>query len=178
MPSSITASGQLYPSSAAEPVIKPQGLPEETRIRYTEILAEHFGEDGYQTGRPIFRGRFRRFYAEKYGCPPAETDDRIDEIMSMVGTKRDNRVFPKQDDSQNNLIMEIVSDILSAFDSGATAVYIEAVYDKYQQIVAKENPVIYLYAPANIIAIRKKFKNIYPTNLGGILHNIEEVYIK
>lgn len=121
---------------AVEAVINPQYLSEETRIRYTEILAEHFGEDGYQTGRPIFRGRFRRFYAEKYGCPPAETDDRIDEIMSMVGTKRDNRVFPKQDDSQNNLIMEIVSDILSAFDSGATAVYIEAVYDKYQQPLA------------------------------------------
>ena len=52
---------------AAEPVIKQQGLPEETGIRYTEILSEHFGEDGYQTGRPIFRGRFKRFYAEKYG---------------------------------------------------------------------------------------------------------------
>lgn len=121
---------------AAEPVIKPQGLPEEARIRYTEILSEHFGEDGYQTGRPIFRGRFKRFYAEKYGCPPAETDDRIDEFMSMVGTKRDDRVFPKQDDRQNDLVMEIVSDILSAFDSGATAVYIEAVYDKYQQPLA------------------------------------------
>ena len=121
---------------AVEPVIKPQGLPEETRIRYTEILSEHFGEDGYQTGRPIFHGRFRRFYAEKYGCPPAETDNRIDEIMSMVGTKRDDRVFPKQDDSQNDLVMEIVSDVLSAFDSGATAVYIEAVYDKYQQPLA------------------------------------------
>lgn len=121
---------------AVEPVIKPQSLPEETRIRYTEILSEHFGEDGYQTGRPIFRGRFKRFYAEKYGSPPAETDDLIDEIMSMVGTKRDDRVFPKQDDSQNDLVMEIVGDILSAFDSGATAVYIEAVYDKYQQPLA------------------------------------------
>lgn len=121
---------------AVEPVIKPQGLPEETRIRYTEILSEYFGEDGYQTGRPIFRGRFKRFYAEKYGCPPAETDNRIDEIMSMIGTKRDDRVFPKQDDSQNDLIMEIVSDVLSAFDSGVTAVYIEAVYDKYHQPLA------------------------------------------
>ena len=121
---------------AVEPVIKPQGIPEETRIRYTEILSEHFGEDGYQTGRPIFHGRFKRFYVEKYGCPPAETDNRIDEIMSMVGTKRDDRVFPKQDDSQNDLVMEIVSDVLSAFDSGATAVYIEAVYDKYQQPLA------------------------------------------
>lgn len=119
-----------------EAVIKPQSLPKETRIRYTEILSEYFGEDGYQTGRPIFRGRFKRFYAEKYGCLPAETDGRIDEIMSMVGIKRDDRVFPKQDDSQNDLVMEIVSDILSAFDSGATAVYIEAVYDKYQQSLA------------------------------------------
>lgn len=53
----------------------------------------------------------------------------------------------------------------------------KALYDRYQEIVAKENPVIYLYSPVNIVAIRKKFKNIYPTELGGILHNIEEVYI-
>ena len=121
---------------AVKPIIKSQGILEETRIRYTEILSEHFGEDGYQTGRPIFRGRFKRFYAEKYGCPPAETDDRIDEIMSMIGTRRDDRVFPRQDDSQNDLVMKIVSDVLSAFDSGATAVYIEAIYDKYQQLLA------------------------------------------
>lgn len=56
--------------------------------------------------------------------------------MSMVGTKRDDRIFPKQDNGQNDLITEIVDDILSAFDSGATAVYIEAVYDKYQQSLA------------------------------------------
>lgn len=127
---------------AAELVIKPQGLPEEIQIRYTEILSEHFGEDGYQTGRPVFRGRFKRFYEEKYGCSPAETDDCIDEIMSMVGTRRDDRVFPKQDDSQNDLVMEIVSDILSAFDSGATTVYIEAVYDKYRQPLADS---LYIY---------------------------------
>ena len=120
----------------AEPVVKLQGIPEEIRIRYTEILSEYFGEDGYQLGRAIFRGRFKRFYAEKYSCNPAETDGRIDEIMSMVGTKRDDRIFPKQDNGQNDLITEIVDDILSAFDSGATAVYIEAVYDKYQQSLA------------------------------------------
>lgn len=124
-------------SEIAEPVLKPQGISEETRIRYTEILSEYFSEDGYQPGRAIFRGRFKRFYAEKYGCDPAEIDERIDEIIRMVGTKRGDRIFPKQDDSQNDLVTEIVNDILSAFDSGATAVYIEAVYDKYQQSLAK-----------------------------------------
>lgn len=50
-------------------------------------------------------------------------------------------------------------------------------YNKYQEIVAKNNPVIYLYSPVNIAAVRKKFKNIYPTPLGGVTHNIEEIYI-
>ena len=39
-------------------------------------------------------------------------------------------------------------------------------YNKYQKIVAEHNPLIYLYSPVNIIAIRKKFKNVYPTSLG------------
>lgn len=51
-------------------------------------------------------------------------------------------------------------------------------YNKYQQIVADYNPVIYLYSPVNIVAVRNKFKNIYPTQLGGTVHNIEEIYIE
>lgn len=164
---------------AVEPVIKPQGVPEETRIRYTEILSEHFGEDGYQTGRAIFRGRFKRFYAEKYGCPPAETDERIDEIMSMVGTKRDDRVFPKQDDSQNDLVMEIVSDILSAFDSGATAVYIEAVYDKYQQPLADNLHIYNQDALASLLLVHANGKYIqrysFLTNNGSSANAQEDL---
>ena len=36
---------------------------------------------------------------------------------------------------------------------------------------------IYIYSPVIINAIRRKFKNIYPTSLGGVTHNIEEIYI-
>ncbi len=50
-------------------------------------------------------------------------------------------------------------------------------YDKYQEIVAEYNPVIYLYSPLNIAAVRNKFKNIYPTPLGGVYHNLDEIYI-
>lgn len=50
-------------------------------------------------------------------------------------------------------------------------------YNRYQQIVADNNPIIYLYSPVNIVAVRKKFKNVYPTQLGGVAHNIEEIYI-
>lgn len=50
-------------------------------------------------------------------------------------------------------------------------------YDKYQEIVYKEKPMIYIYSPIRIVALRNKFKNIYPSGLSGITHNIEEIYI-
>ena len=49
-------------------------------------------------------------------------------------------------------------------------------YDKYQTIIYNEKPIIYLYSPIRITAIRKKFKNIFPTPLSGLLHNLEEIY--
>lgn len=51
-------------------------------------------------------------------------------------------------------------------------------YDQYQEIVYNEKPMIYIYSPVIIMAIRDKFKNIYPSNLGGLTHNIEEIYIE
>ncbi len=51
-------------------------------------------------------------------------------------------------------------------------------YDKYQEIVYREKPFIYIYSPVIIVAVRNKFKNIYPSSLSGITHNIEEIYIE
>ena len=49
-------------------------------------------------------------------------------------------------------------------------------YDEYQAIAYDEKPLIYIYSPIRIVALRNKFKNIYPTSLGGVTHNIEEIY--
>ena len=53
----------------------------------------------------------------------------------------------------------------------------KALYDQYQQIVYDNKLIIYLYSPVRIIAIRKKFKNIYPSPLNGMAYNIEEIYV-
>ncbi len=52
----------------------------------------------------------------------------------------------------------------------------KALYDRYQQIIYDEKPIIYLYSPVRIVAIRKKFKNIYPSQLSGLIYNLEEIY--
>ena len=65
------------------------------------------------------------------------------------------------------------------FTQGALAVKFDdrkKFYDEYQRIVYDEKPLIYIYSPIRIAAIRNYFKNIYPTTLGGITHNIEEIY--
>jgi len=51
-------------------------------------------------------------------------------------------------------------------------------YDRYQEIIYEEKPIIYLYSPLQMTAIRTKFGNIFPTPLGGVLHNLDEIYVK
>lgn len=52
------------------------------------------------------------------------------------------------------------------------------IYDKYQQIIYDERPIIYLYSPLTITAVRNKIKNLHPTPLGGTLYNLEELYVE
>ncbi|MFH1202674.1 MAG: ABC transporter substrate-binding protein [Candidatus Omnitrophota bacterium] len=51
-------------------------------------------------------------------------------------------------------------------------------YDRWQEIVSQELPVIYTVLPASIFAVKNKFGNLYPTSYGGAFHNIEEIFIK
>ena len=66
------------------------------------------------------------------------------------------------------------------FDKGALELDLEKrkqIYNEYQQIVADENLMIYLYSPLSIVAIRNKVKNVYPTKLMGIIHSKAEIWI-
>lgn len=66
------------------------------------------------------------------------------------------------------------------FEKGALKLsFIERkpIYDRFQEIIYNEKPIIYLYSPIRITAIRSKFKNIFPTSLSGLLYNLDEIYI-
>ena len=66
------------------------------------------------------------------------------------------------------------------FEQGALKLTYEErkpLYDRYQTIIYNQKPIIYLYSPIRIAAIRKKFKNIFPTPLSGLVYNLDEIYI-
>jgi len=83
-------------------------------------------------------------------------------------------------DKANPQLLDWEKEIDRIFDAGAlelTFAKRKKYYDKYQQIIYDQRPLLYLYSPLQINAIRKKFGNVFPTPLGGMVHNMEEIYI-
>ena len=77
-------------------------------------------------------------------------------------------------------ILDFEKEILDIFNKGALELDFKKrkqIYDRYQEIIADENPMLYLYAPLNIYALRTKVKNVYPTKMGGLFHSLAEIYI-
>ena len=87
----------------------------------------------------------------------------------------------RKTENDNKIIYPWEKQINDLFDRASLELNFDKrknLYEQYQQIVYDQKPLIYLYSPLIITAIRNKFGNINPTPLGGVLHNLEEVYIK
>lgn len=51
-------------------------------------------------------------------------------------------------------------------------------YDEWQVIVSENLPLIYTVLQETIVALRNRFGNLNPAPYGGVLHNLEEIYVK
>lgn len=171
------------PTSVQEKTIPhslPVSVPETTfdvqpRAKWSnhaQILEKYFSENGYQPGRAIARARFRKFYLEEYGTELPGSDEQMEEVLRKVGVMRDERIYPKQDEAQNELVDRILADIQGAFQEGASAVYVRAVYEKYKQPL-EEMHIYQADALTPVLLENKKIKlylqyNSYFTNQYGI----------
>jgi peptide/nickel transport system substrate-binding protein len=52
------------------------------------------------------------------------------------------------------------------------------IYDEWQAIAADELPLIYTVLPERIYCIQNRFKNINPAIAGGMLHNVERIWVE
>ena len=81
---------------------------------------------------------------------------------------------------ETDKVLDFENSLLELFKQGALELDFnkrKKIYNQYQEIVAKENPMLYLYAPLQIYAIRNKVKNVYPTKIGGLFHSMAEIYV-
>ena len=69
----------------------------------------------------------------------------------------------------------------SLFDTGVKELDKEkrkAIYKQWQHIAAENLPLIYTVIPEQIFCIQNRFGNLNPSVGGGLLHNLEFIYVK
>ncbi len=77
-------------------------------------------------------------------------------------------------------VLDFEKELENLFKKGALELNTDKrkeIYNKYQEIVADENPFVYLYAPLTINAVRTKVKNVFPNKYGGLYTSLAEIYI-
>jgi peptide/nickel transport system substrate-binding protein len=52
------------------------------------------------------------------------------------------------------------------------------IYYEWQRIISEQLPLIYTVTPEMIFCISNRFGNINPSLKGGLLHNLEYIYVK
>jgi len=81
----------------------------------------------------------------------------------------------------NNKLNEWEKEVDVLFEKGARELnpsLRKKIYDRWQEIVSEELPLVYLPNSIIIYAVRDKFENLKPSVYGGIFHNIKEIYLK
>ncbi len=100
------------------------------------ILKDSY-ENGFRINSAIDRGRIKVFYNERFGKELPLSDEQIIVSLKKVGVLREDRIYAKQDDEQIDLIKQIFEDVMLVFENGASCVYPEAIYQKYQVELAE-----------------------------------------
>lgn len=136
----VTASAPTAPveKSAQKPVIPTSDFSVDPQVkkRYSAILAENF-VDGFRPAKAIDRNRFRMYYSDMFGEELAEEDERLVHTLMKVGTLRDGRIFVKDETEQKDLIEEINDTIMETFKDGASCIYLDCLFARFQEQLAE-----------------------------------------
>lgn len=104
--------------------------------RYNYILAEKF-EDGFRPSKAIDKNRFRMYYSDMFGDELTEDDEHFVRTLLKIGTLRDERIFVKDETEQKDLLEEINDTITETFKDGASCIYLECLFTRFQEQLAE-----------------------------------------
>lgn len=112
-------------------------IDEEDRAKYSEILREHF-ENGFRPKSIIDINRFKTYYAEHFQTPLSEPDEELVNIVKAIGEVQDGRVFYRDKKSGTDLLDDIQAEMMKAFRSGASAIYVSSLFERYKSELANQ----------------------------------------
>ena len=95
------------------------------------ILREDY-ENGFRIKSGIDRDRFKAYYNERFAKEMPLSDEQLLGILKTIGTVREERIYARHDDEQNDILKQIFENVMLVFQNGTTCVYPKAVYHRYQ----------------------------------------------
>lgn len=132
----------LPTTSVEEPIRRPgvsvsmTSADPQIKERYTAILTENF-TDGLRPEKAIDKNRFKMYYGNMFGEELTEDDEQLVCTLMKVGTFRDERIFAKDAPEQKDLIEEINATIMETFKDGASCIYLECLFARFQEQLAE-----------------------------------------
>lgn len=94
-----------------------------------------------------------------------------------ISSGRTHQWFPRQTSPSTPWEKELDSLVAAGVKSADTATR-KRTYDRLQAVVREQQPMVYLGHSEALGAIRTKFANVHPTPLGGLLHNLDEIFVR
>jgi peptide/nickel transport system substrate-binding protein len=94
-----------------------------------------------------------------------------------LSSGRTHQWYPRQKSPSTVWEKELDSLVSAGVRTADTAARKRA-YDRLQEVVRDQQPLVYLGHPEYMTAVRDRFGNVDPTPLGGALHDIELIFVK
>lgn len=111
-------------------------MDSQVRERYITVLSNNF-VDGFRYEKSIDRNRFKMYYSDMFGEELVEDDECLVQTLMKIGTIRDKRIFVKDESEQKDLIAEINDTIVETFKNGASCIYMECLFARFQEQLAE-----------------------------------------
>ena len=102
---------------------------------FVQILKDRF-ENGFRPTSAIDKNRFKVFYQEATGQTLSMDENQIVHRIEHLGAKIDGRIFAKSDSTQDDLLSEVIEAVRAAFNQGASCVYVESLFARFQERLA------------------------------------------
>lgn len=104
--------------------------------QFDKILRDNFAEGLLPNALRL--DKFRMFFEDEFGYEPTADDDLLIQQLKKVGNFMDDRIYPKQDAKQSNLIADILTEIINTLNYGAKCIYFSCVIERWRTELANE----------------------------------------
>lgn len=121
--------------------------------RCKKLLKKYFPK-GYRTDSWIDMNRLRSRYQSDYSEELEISDEELMNLLFSIGLPLNGLIYAQKNDEQDAVVEEILRLIYDTFEGGATCIYLESLYNRYQQQLSEQFNIFSGKALAELIGAR------------------------